>query len=278
MGERSKSPSTPPPDLMKERDEVLQSFSKGARFTEHFMQEYSRMREHTLELETQNEQLRAQLAADDAVARLLSKVENLEEERRDLLRRTEQAERQQDLFDERFGEVENEFSALANMFVASNQLHASLTPRGVVRRIKEILAQLVGAEVYAMYMVGPEAEQLVPIASEGIPGDRLRPLPLSGRIGDAVRSGVAAIDEDRDANSVDFESPVVVVPLVVDDTKVGAIVIYATLEQKSRFSHTDFELFKLLGQHAAAALVGAALFEQAGRKIPGAEAFRDLSV
>ncbi len=129
-----------------------------------------------------------------------------------------------------------------------------------------------------MYMIGPEAEQLVPIASEGIPGDRLRPLPLSGRIGDAVRSGVAAIDEDRDANSVDFESPVVVVPLVVDDTKVGAIVIYATLEQKSRFSHTDFELFKLLGQHAAAALVGAALFEQAGRKIPGAEAFRDLSV
>lgn len=236
------------------------------------------MREHTLELETQNEQLRAQLAADDAVARLLAKVENLEEERRDLMRRTEQAERQQDLFDERFGEVENEFSSLANMFVASNQLHASLTPRGVVRRIKEILAQLVGAEVYAMYMIGPEAEQLVPIASEGISGDRLRPLPLSGRVGDAVRSGVAAIDEDRDANRVDFESPVVVVPLVVDDTKVGAIVIYATLEQKARFSHTDFELFKLLGQHAAAALVGAALFEQAGRKIPGAEAFRDLSV
>jgi transcriptional regulator with GAF, ATPase, and Fis domain len=279
MAERTKSQSTPPPDLMRERDEVLQSFSRGARFTEHFVAEYSRLRDRVLELEGQNEQLRAQLAADDAVARLLTKVENLEDERRELLRRTEIAERAQDQFDERFGEVEGEFSSLANLFVASNQLHASLTPRGVVRRIKEILAQLVGAECYAMFMAASDGETLVPIASEGIPGDRLLPVAMNGtRIGNVVQGGKAAIDEDRDASKADFDAPVVVVPLAVDDTTVGAIVVYATLEQKSRFTHTDFELFKLLGQHAAAALVGAALFEQAGRKLPGAEAFRDLSV
>lgn len=279
MGEATKRNSSPPPDLMRERDEVLQSFSRGAKLTEHFMQEYSRIREHALELEESNARLRAQLEADDALAKLLGKVERLEKERQDLLRRTERAEKAQNSFDERFGEVESEFASLANLFVASNQLHASLTPRGVVRRIKEILAQLVGAEAYAMYIASSDGKDLVPVASEGVPGEFLVSLPLEGSaVGAVVHSRQAVIDEERETNQIDFARPPVIIPLDVDEASVGAIVIYGTLEQKARFSHTDFELFKLLGQHAAAALVGAALFEQSGRRLPGAEAFRDVSV
>lgn len=279
MGEATKRNSAPPPDLMRERDEVLQSFSRGAKLTEHFMQEYSRIREHALQLEESNARLRAQLEADDALAKLLGKVERLEQERQDLLKRTERAEKAQVSFDERFGEVESEFASLANLFVASNQLHASLTPRGVVRRIKEILAQLVGAEAYAMYIASSDGKDLVPVASEGVPGDFLVSLPFEGStVGAVVHSRQAVIDEERDTNQIDFEHPPVIIPLGVDETAVGAIVIYGTLEQKPRFSPTDFELFKLLGQHAAAALVGAALFEQAARRLPGAEAFRDVSV
>jgi hypothetical protein len=59
---------------------------------------------------------------------------------------------------------------------------------------------------------------------------------------------------------------------------VGVIAIFATLAQKRKFDTIDFELFKLLGQHAAAALVAASLFAQAERKLPGLEAFLDLSV
>lgn len=271
--------STPPPDLMRERDEVLQSFSRGARLTEQFMAEYTRMRESVIELEIENDKLRAQLVADDKVARLLEKVEQLETERQELLKRTERAESAQNQFDERFNEVEGEFAQLANLFVASNQLHASMSPRGVVRRIKEILAQLVGAEAYAMYFVSSDGAELVPIASEGVPGDKLVSLSIANSlVGRAVSDRVSRIDEDRDANRPNFEDPPVVIPLVVDDSAVGAVVIFGTLEQKARFTHTDFELFKLLGQHAAAALVGSSLFEQAGRKLPFAEAFRDLSV
>lgn len=273
------NPSTPPPDLMKERDEVLQSFSRGARLTEHFMEEYSRMHERLVELESDNSKLRAQLEADDAMARLLAQVERLEAERKELLNRTQRAEEAQGHFDERFMEVEDQFASLANLFVASNQLHASLTPRGVVRRIKEILAQLVGAEAYAMYLLNMEGKQLVPIASEGVPGTKLVPVSmLDSALGKVAQQGSAFIDEERPPNKLDFDNPPVVIPLVVDETTVGVIAIYATLEQKPRFSHTDFELFKLLGQHAAAALVGSSLFEQAGRKLPGAEAFRDISV
>ena len=54
--------------------------------------------------------------------------------------------------------------------------------------------------------------------------------------------------------------------------------IFSTLSQKNRFDAVDFELFRLLGQHAAAALVSASLFAQADRRLPGLEAFLDLSV
>ncbi|HSC86002.1 MAG TPA: hypothetical protein VLC09_01980, partial [Polyangiaceae bacterium] len=238
MGETTKaSQSTPPPDLLRERDEVLQSFSRGARLTEQFMSEYTRMRDRLLELENTNERLRAQLEADDAMARLLEKVEALEAERQELVRRTERAEKAQDSFDERFNEVEGEFAQLANLFVASNQLHASISPRGVVRRIKEILAQLVGAEAYTMYFLSGDGTELTPIASEGVPGDRVIPIPVAGSIiGKAVQAGSSQIDEERASNQRDFERPVVVIPLVVDDTTVGAVVIYATLEQKARFT------------------------------------------
>jgi len=64
----------------------------------------------------------------------------------------------------------------------------------------------------------------------------------------------------------------------VDDKTVGVIAIFSTLAQKKRFDTVDFELFKLLGQHAAAALVSASLFAHTDRKLPGLEAFLDLSV
>src|SRR5688572_79447 len=93
MGNAAKS--TPPPDLLKERDEVLQSFNRGAKLTEQFMTEYTRMRERVIYLENDNLRLRAQLEADDAMARLLSTVEKLERERGELMVRTEKAEKAQ---------------------------------------------------------------------------------------------------------------------------------------------------------------------------------------
>lgn len=271
--------SSPPPDLRKERDEVLQSFTRGARLTEQFALEHERMLHRVNELEAENAQLRTQIEADDAVRRLLEKIEALEAEKHELLSRTERAEKQTSQFSERAVEVESEFANLANLFVASNQLHASLSPRGVVRRIKEVLAQLVGAESYAMYLLNADGTELVPIASEGLSGDALLPLRTEdSNIASALKRGAAYVDEERDSSQLDLANPPAVVPLVVDEKAVGAVAIFATLAQKVRFTTTDFELFKLLGQHAAAALVCASLFSKAEGKIPGLEAFLDLSV
>ena len=277
---RSGSPSSdaPGPDLKTERDQFLKKFSRGTQLTEDFLKEHERMQSRLQDLESENAGLRAKVEADQAVRELLQKIERLEREKSELASRFHQAEAISTEFTARVEEVETEFANLANLFVASNQLHSSLSPRGVTRRIKEVLAQLVGAERYAMYLVNPEGEELIPIASEGVPGDQLIPIRIAGtRIGDVLKKGSASV-ADSDPSQGTLQNPPAVIPLSVDDRVVGTIAIFSTLAQKNKFDTLDFELFKLLGQHAAQALVAASLFAQAEHKLPGLEAFLDLSV
>jgi hypothetical protein len=274
-GDRS---DAPPPDLKRERDEFLQTL-KGARLTEEFVREHERLEGRLRELESENAELRSQLEADAALRELVERIKRLELEKRELLSRYQMAEAASTKFSARFQEIESEFANLANLFIASNQLHGSLSPRGVTRRIKEILAQLVGAERYALYLASTDAGELVPIASEGVPGDRLTTIRVEGSmVGRVFRSGTAEVDEEGDPSRGTLDRPAAVIPLTVDEKVVGVIAIFSTLSQKNRFDTVDFELFKLLGQHAAAALVSASLFARAERKIPGLEAFLDLSV
>jgi putative methionine-R-sulfoxide reductase with GAF domain len=241
--------NSPPRDLGSERERFVRSFTRGSKLTEEFIEEYERVIQRLETLEGENATLRAQVEA----------ISNQ--------------------FSARVREVESEFSNLANLYVASNQLHSSLTPRGVTRRIKEVLAQLVGAERYSMYLANPEGSELVPIAFEGVPGGELAPIPVSGTsLGAVFKSGEAKIEEDADPSQGAVERPAAVIPLVIDDRIVGVIAIFSTLAQKTRFDAVDFELFRLLGQQAAAALVSASLFAQADRRLPGLEAFLDLSV
>ena len=277
---RTRDPESDVPgaDLKTERDEFLKKFSRGTQLTEDFLREHDRLQSRLQDLESENAGLRAKVEADQAVRELLQKIARLEHEKSELVSRFHQAEAATTEFTARVQEVESEFSNLANLFVASNQIHSSLSPRGVTRRIKEVLAQLVGAERYAMYLVNAEGEQLIPIASEGVPGSELLPVRIAGtRIGDVLRKGSASV-ADSDPSQGTLENPPAVIPLSVDDRVVGTIAIFSTLAQKNKFDQVDFELFKLLGQHAAQALVAASLFAQAEQKLPGLEAFLDLSV
>jgi GAF domain-containing protein len=276
---RSDKSDTPTADLRIERDQFLAKFTRGARITDEFLKEYENLAQRSEALELENAVLRAQVEVGDAIRELLDKIGQLEREKADLLSHFRKVEAQRTTVAARVEEVESEFANLANLFVASNQIHSSLSPRGVTRRIKEVLAQFVGAERYAMYLVTPHGNELVPIASEGIPGSKLLPVRVAGTpIGEAFQSGAAVVDEDSDPSQGTFDRPSAIIPLSIDDRVVGAVAIFSTLSQKKRFDTVDFELFKLLGQHAAAALVSASLFVQADRKLPGLEAFLDLSV
>ena len=278
-----KKPSTdsnsPSPDLKSERDRFVKSFSRGARLTDEFIHDYERLLDRLATLDAENANLRAQVTADRAMRELVQKIERLESEKSELLSRTTRAEASANQFTTRVQEVESEFSNLANLYVASNQLHSSLSPRGVTRRIKEVLAQFLGAERYSMYLANADGTELVPIASEGVPGGQLLPVPVAGsHLGDVLKSGEAAVEEDGDPSHGQLDRPAAVIPLMVDERTMGVIAIFSTLSQKTRFDAVDFELFRLLGQQAASALVSASLFAQAERRLPGLEAFLDLSV
>jgi len=274
---RAGGSDAPAPDLRSERDQFLKKFTRGAKLTEEFLAEHERLENKLRDLEAENAGLRAKVEADHAVRELLNKIEQLESEKRDLLSRFHRAEAITSEFTARVQEVESEFANLANLFVASNQLHSSLSPRGVTRRIKEVLAQLVGAEKYCVYLSNPEGSELVPIASEGVPGGSLLPVRSDASShGEVFKTGAAKVSE-TDPSSGTIDAPAALIPLSVDEKVVGVIAIFS-LAQKKRFDTVDFELFKLLGQHAAAALVSASLFAHAERRLPGLEAFLDLSV
>ncbi len=270
---------SPPPDLLRERDEFLQNFKRNSKLSDEFVLELERLQVRLHTLEAENASLRAKVEADHAVRDLLEKIDRLEREKLELLSRFREVEAASSRYSTQFQEVESEFANLANLFVASNQLHSSMSPRGVTRRIKEVLAQLVGAERYCMYLVNADNSDLVPIAWEGVGGDSLGPLRVEGTpIGEVFRSGSAYVNEEVETSQGTMAKPAAVLPLMVEDKVVGVIAIFTTLSQKTRFDTIDFELFRLLGQHAAAALVSASLFTQAERKLPGLEAFLDLSV
>jgi predicted RNase H-like nuclease (RuvC/YqgF family) len=272
------SSDRPPEDLKKERDAFIQQFfRKGAQFTEELLKENERLRDRIGELENENGRLRAHLASDEAIRDLLRKIEELEREKQELVSRTKSIEDVKNGFSSMYAEVESELANFANLYVATAQLHAARSVRGVIRVLKELLAQLLGAARFAVYLLSDDGAELCAIASEGVTASEVARLSATeGPIGRAFASGEVTFDEERDVSKGTVGEPAAVIPLELDGKILGAIAIFGTLLQKTQFVHVDRELFKLLGAQAAPALVNARLFTDAGRKIPGVQAFLDL--
>jgi len=262
----------PPEDLKKERDAFIQQFfRKGAQFTEELLKENERLRDRINDLEREN------LASDEAIRELIRKIEDLEREKQDLVSRSARAEAVKANFSQMYEEVEGELANFANLYVATAQLHSARSVRNVLRALKELLAQLLGAAAFAVYFVSDDGEELVAIASEGVDVADVARIPARrGPIGRAFTSGELAYDQARDVSQASLEDPVAVIPLHVDGHVHGVIAIYGTLPQKTEFVTIDRELFKLLGAQAAPALVNARIFTDTGRKVPGIHAFVDL--
>ena len=268
----------PPEDLKTERDAFIQQFfRKGVQFTEELLKENERLREQIVDLEDDNRRLRAHLASDEAIRDLLRKIEELEREKQELVNRSVRAEAVKDNFGSMVEEVEREVANFANLYVATAQLHSARSVRGVLRALKELLAQLLGAAAFAVYFVSDDGEELVSIASEGVnSADVARVSAKAGPIGRAFTSGELAVDVSRDVSRVSIDDPVALIPLHIEGHVHGVIAIFGTLVQKTEFAGMDRELFKLLGAQAAPALLNARLFTDAGRRVPGIQAFVDL--
>jgi len=279
----------PPVDLaaqlkLQRESFVSTFFRKGAEFTEELVTENDRLRAALADAERDNAALRTQLASDEAIRDLLRKIDDLEREKQALLSHVHEAEAHTTQFTNRHAQIEEELANLANLHVASYHLHSTLRLPMVVRHLRELLQQLVGARAYAIYVADDARGELVAIAAEGLEATDLLPIPYGagetqedarGTVERAFVTGIARVEEGPlDATR---HQPAACLPMRVDDRAVGVIVIHALLAQKTRFVAVDFELFKMLGLHAASALVGAQLFAAADGRVPGVEVFQGIS-
>jgi hypothetical protein len=261
--------------LFSRAEEVLSLFRRGAEFTQELLRENERLRREMALLQGQ------QLAASDEQAweklrrELLARIDDLEGERQNMLERLHQVEDENRHFTERYLEIEEENNNLASLYVASFQLHSTLHLPEVLQIIIEIVINLIGAEIFAIYVLDEKTGDLSPVAVEGA---GLREFPRcrlgQGMVGGAVASGETACRDGT--GSEDPRRPLVVIPLRVQERPIGAVSIHKLLQQKDGFTPLDHELFTLLGGHAATAIFAARLYSQSERKLNTIQGFIDL--
>jgi predicted RNA-binding protein with EMAP domain len=268
MSKPDDKPALPELDLVESKREFIETFFKrGAEFTEELIHENERLRFRVVQLEEERRALAssAQAPADKpgagALRELVGRIEQLEHERETLMSRFAGVERLNRDFYDRYHDIERENNNLANLYVASFQLHSTMELRELTQVILEILLNFVGAKTFAIQLVDDDHKKLRTLAAEGIERARVPEGAVTeGHVGEVVSSGQHYIDGERlraRADLAHLDRPVIIVPLKIRDRVVGVITIWDLLSQKTALADVDYELFNLLAAHAASALQGA---------------------
>ncbi|MDH5673983.1 MAG: hypothetical protein OEZ06_17640 [Myxococcales bacterium] len=260
---RSRAPASDAPvDLRHEREDVLRTFlRKGIELTEDLISDNAALKRRVEGLEQENATLRRQVAHDDAMRELLSKIQQLEAERLSILSRSAELEDTTRQHEGRHEQIEAELNDLASLYVASQQLSGTLKPARVVQHICEMLEQLVGARRFVLYLVETGVTHALPVAHIGFDENLPRLALEGGAIADACLTGVDRIHEPDEVP--EGGEPLAVIPLVMGDVCVAVIAVYELLEHKTEWATVDRELFHLLRRHGAIALIGATLYHDA---------------
>ena len=218
--------------------------------------------------------------SDDEWSKLHQELTSkLEDQNLSVLEQLRSIEGENHQFAERYVEVEEENNNLANLYVASYPLHLTFDSSEVVKVILEIVINLIGAEIFCVYVCEEGSDVLTPVAAEG---DRIADCPTltvgEGFVGRSVASGEVEIGNPAEAGRLPSAGgePVVSIPLRADDQAVGAIAIYRLLQQKDGFSPLGNELFMLLAGYAATAIFASRLYGQSERKLTTIQGFIDL--
>ena len=264
-------------DLVARGEELRNMFSRARAFTEELLRENERLRFRVAGLTRELEAHGGAVGSGEA-AHLEARLLEMQRERDDLLARFRQVEEMNRNFASRHEEIETQNNQLANLYVASYQLHATLSFEEVVTTVKEILINLVGAESFALFWLEERARTLRTEASQGLgvtlPGEvRYGAGPLA-RAAEQGESYYA--DPLPDPSRVDPAHPIACIPLKISGRVIGVIAIYRLLDQKERFTPIDFELFTLLAGHAATALFSSKLYQRSEQKLSNLQGFLDM--
>ncbi len=246
-------------DECADGEALLELFARGTELTRQLLDETARLRRRLVEV-SGTAPVREHGGAPGEQAALrdwITRIDELSRENRGLLAELQAAETRNQTWAARHAEIEERHNDLANLYVASYQLHASFDPDEVIAAISEIVINLIGAEVFALYSYDAERGRLTPVACEGRPLASFPEVALGeGVIGGVCADGTLYVAPQLEGGESRGDGePVAVIPLAARGRALGAIALYKLFDQKAGLSELDRQLFGLLASHAASALL-----------------------
>ncbi|HEY5648443.1 MAG TPA: GAF domain-containing protein [Nitrospiria bacterium] len=258
---------------------LVKLFEEGRQFTEDLLRENERLRRglasQKAEVGTEEKDYNtlANTEARERIRRLEAEKNHYRGELKKLQETLSEVEEENQEFANKYVEVEQQNSNLANLYVASYRLHSTLDFNEVIAIIKEIVINLVGSEVFGIFLKDENSNDLILATEEGLEGRHVPPITIGiGEIGEAAEKGELYM---RDSVGGDGK-PIACIPLKLQDKLLGMIVIYSLLRQKDGLAQLDFELFSLMADHAATAIYSSQLHTMAERKLSTMQGLLDL--
>ncbi|MCD6452080.1 MAG: GAF domain-containing protein [Acidobacteria bacterium] len=265
-------------NVIEKGREILRILEESKEFTRRLLKENERLRFQNVSLAKKVEEL-TRRGSKEVLAPYLEEIDRLKKELADLRDKYAEVERENMDFAQKYIEVEEQNNNLANLYIASYQLHSTLDFKEVVQIICEIVINLIGAEVFTIFLFDEKRKELGGVAGEGRPSDIGRYVPLGeGVIGWTAEKGeIFILETPEEIEAAGGERPIACIPLKIKKRLIGVIVVYKLFVQKRKgFTPMDRELFSLLAGHAATALYSAKLYSSMERKLNTIESFMEL--
>ena len=168
----------------------------------------------------------------------------------------EEALRENARLTERSLAAEQQVTDLANLYVAVNSLHAATEPAGVMAALREIVANLIGSEEFALFETDIRNGHIRLADTSGVAAFRFEAVEIgSGIIGTVAESGRPYVcRQGGSGQSGSDESITACLPLRIGTSVTGVLAIFHLLPHKGALEDPDLDLFELLSAHVAPAL------------------------
>lgn len=227
------------------------------RYIQSLLSENEKLRRIKVSLETEQRRFREEkMALQEQVLNLRQKISQYQQERGDLQQQLSAVEEENRAFSNQYVQVEEQNNVLANLYVASYRLHSAIDREEVLTALKEVIINILGSEEFAVYEQIPQGSDNYNLTlAFGAESTRLKAVDLhDGEVGSAIHDGSIYVAESLVAADESSKTPLVVIPLLLKQKVIGAIVIFSFLPQKTELNPADEQLFDLLASHAAVAL------------------------
>jgi len=224
-----------------------------------------------------------QSGVEPQLGRRLLKLEEecarLRNEQDESMRRIGELEKENLDFANQLVQVEDVNNNLTNLYIASSRLHSTLDREETLEIIKEVVINFVGAEKFAVLLYDKSTNRLRVETSEGFEDDEDFPEIQLGKgvIGKAAEKRENYfVDGPVSEGSDNLLEPIIAIPLIIQGQMIGLLAIYRLFIQKEQLESIDYQLFSMLGEHAATALFSSTLYSRSERKRQTYQGFVDL--